>query len=271
MPRPKKVEAKSKAKKSNPPQPEPKKVQTEQERLDAETLRYIELIDIVRTTTDPDVENTAFIEIFEKLKPRIQKMISHFRIPGLNADDIMQEALVALRIKAIKDYDQERGSGEGPAAFDRFALLCIRRHLFTEFKSSLHNNRKKILNQSLSLDQDTRGGDDDLCLSNIVPSVDGDMLDLLQDKEYFRNLMTNLIKHLSRFEREVLGLYAQRLSYEEIADKINAHRVKIKVNVKGIDNALSRIKKKARLIIDEYEKKEGVNYIKRHEEDADEY
>lgn len=266
MPRPrKKVGAKQSKAKPKPskkplPPPEPEDIKSEQEKLaEAENLRFIELIEIVRTTKNPKIENDAFIEIYERLKPRIQKMTNRFTIPGLNHDDIMQEALLALRIKAIKDYDQERGNGEGPAPFDRFALLCIRRHLSTEFKSSLQNNRKKVLNQSLSLDQESKGSDDDLSLSSIIPSVDGDILSGLQEREYFRNLMTNLVKHLSRFEREVLGLYAQRLSYEEIADKINERRVKIKVNVKGVDNALSRIKKKAKTIIAEYDAINGTD------------
>lgn len=274
MPRPKKkVEAKKSKAKPQPKkqlqqpaplpiqQTEPEDIQSEQDKLDKiDNIRFIELIETVRTTKNPKLENEAFVEIYEKLKPRIQKMTNRFTIPGLNNDDIMQEAMLALRIKAIKDYDQERGSGEGPALFDRFALLCIRRHLSTEFKSSLQNNRKKVLNQSLSLNQESKGGgDDNLSLSSIVPSLDGDILDGIQEREYFRNLMTGLVKHLSRFEREVLNLYAQRLSYEEIADKINERRVKIKVNVKGIDNALSRIKKKAKTIITEYDLLNNTN------------
>lgn len=265
MPNPRKKKGKSKAnpkqktKKPLPPPPEPI-VEIEPERLaEIENIRFIELIEIVRTTKNSRSENDAFIEIYEKLRPRIQKMTNRFSIPGLNNDDVMQEAMLALRSKAIKDYDQDRGSGEGLAMFDRFALLCIRRHLSTEFKSSLQNNRKKVLNQSISLNQEIRGSDDDLSLSNIVASKDGDIPDSLQNREYFRNLMSNLFKHLSKFEREVLFLYAQRLSYEEIADKINDRRVKIKVNVKGIDNALGRIKKKAKGIISEYDAINGTD------------
>jgi RNA polymerase sigma factor (sigma-70 family) len=253
-----KSKAQPKLEKKPLPPIEPENVKSEQDKLDEiDNIRFIELIEIVRTTNNPKTENAAFVEIYEKLKPRIQKMTNRFTIPGLNHDDILQEALVALHSKAIKDYDQTRGSGEGPAQFDRFALLCIRRHLSTEFKSSLQNNRKKVLNQSLSLDQEHRGNNDNLTLASIIPSMDGDILNGLQDREYFRNLITGLVKHLSPFERKVLSFYAQRLSYEEIADKINEHRVKIKVNVKGIDNALSRIKKKARSIITEQDKVES--------------
>ena len=45
-------------------------------------------------------------------------------------------------------------------------------------------------------------------------------------------------------------LYAQRYSYKEITDIINENREKVKINIKGVDNALSRIKIKARSLLD---------------------
>jgi len=220
-----------------------------------ENKRFVVLINLVRGSKNQNKVNQAFEEILENLSPRIQGMVNKFTIRGLDPNDVMQEALYALRYKAIKDYDKTRGTVVGVAPFDRFALLCIRRHLSTEFKSSLQNNRKKVLNQSISLNQESRGNNDDLSLINIIPSGDGNILEEVQEKEYFNGLMSNLFKSLSRFEREVLILYSQRFTYEEISDKINENRVKIIVNVKGIDNALSRIKNKAKVIITQYEKK----------------
>jgi DNA-binding CsgD family transcriptional regulator len=59
------------------------------------------------------------------------------------------------------------------------------------------------------------------------------------------------MEHLSDFEKKVLALYAQRFSYEEIADKLNRNGDGKKVNIKGVDNALSRIKIKAKQVVDE--------------------
>ena len=225
---------------------EKKQLKAKQDELD--NLAYIRLVDSIRATSNQNVIDGSFNRILDMLKPQIQYMVNRFNIPGLDSNDIMQEALFALRFKAIKDYDQTRGTGSGPASFKLFALLCIRRHLTTERKSSLNNNRKKILNQSMSLNQDTRNEEGEMSLAGIVPSKDANILDSLQKNESYRNLMTTLVKRLSKFEREVLVLYAQGFSYEEISSRINEKRVKIKVDVKGIDNALSRIKHKAKVI-----------------------
>lgn len=246
MPRPKKtVEVKNTNKKVVK-----KKEQTAEE---VENLRYIELIDTIRKSTNETLIDAAFQEIAERLKPRMQRVVFKFNIPGYGSDDVLQEALFALRFKAIKDYDINRGAVAGPAPFERFAILCIRRHLATEFKAS-YQNKKKVLNSSMSLDQEQSGGEEELSLINIIPAKEGDVSEFLEQEESFKDIIQKLMQSLSRFEKQVFILYAQRNSYEEIAEKINAGRVKIKVNIKGIDNALSRIKHKGRTIIEKYEK-----------------
>lgn len=224
-----------------------------------DNLKYVQLINIIRKNKDKETTDKAFEAILQKLIPKIQKLISRFNIPGCNHDDIMQEALVALQFKAIKDYDKTRGSGEGPAPFDKFALLCIRRHLATEFKSS-YQNKKRVLNHSVSLDKESNngnGGEDDLSLAHVIADPDGqDLITSVGEDEYYRNLQTMLLNSLSRFEKEVYLLYAQRYSYDEIADRINAKRAKVRVNIKGVDNALSRIKHKAKEILEKYEANE---------------
>ena len=59
------------------------------------------------------------------------------------------------------------------------------------------------------------------------------------------------MEHLSEFEKKVLALYSQRFSYEEISDMLNKSGEEKKINIKGVDNALSRIKIKAKIVVDE--------------------
>ncbi len=218
-------------------------------------LKCISLVNIIRKNNQHKA-NKAFDDLLVIILPKVQKLISRFNIPGCDNTDILQEALFALRFKAIKDYDKDRSSGDGPAPFDKFALLCIRRHLATEFKSS-YQNKKRILNQSVSLDKEskkTNSFDEDLSLSNII--TNDNFLDLITEvgeKEYFNDLHSFLLESLSDFEKVVFVLYTQKYSYEEIAEKINQGRFKITVNVKGVDNALSRIKNKAKSILEKYE------------------
>tara|TARA_B100001564_G_C20479715_1_gene596519 strand:- start:457 stop:804 length:348 start_codon:yes stop_codon:yes gene_type:complete len=106
---------------------------------------------------------------------------------------------------------------------------------------------------SLNQESSRSSGDEELSLINIIDSGDAPIIDQIEDREYYMDLMTKLLKSLSPFEKEVFLLYAQRYSYEEIADLINEKRVKVKINIKGVDNALSRIKHKAKIILVQYE------------------
>jgi RNA polymerase sporulation-specific sigma factor len=218
--------------------------------VDPEILYYIKLINKIRRSKDEQKINEAFTLVIKGLDPKIKKICNRYRIPGHDFDDIYAEALFALRYKAIKDYDEDRGSGEGPAAFDRFALLCIRRHLATTLKTA-HQNRKKILNGCIPLHQDNRSsGDDDLSLINILPATKGDILTEVQQSEEFKTLVNNLLKKLSKFEKNVFYLYARQYTYEEIADIINGKfPQKDVVDIKGVDNALSRIKNKGKTLM----------------------
>lgn len=217
----------------------------------ANIMYYIGLVDTIRTSTKQPIIDDAFRKIAIGLEPKMKKIAGKFKIPGYHFDDVYQESLYALRFKAIKDYDQTRGSGEGPAPFDRFALLCIRRHLATTLKTS-HQNRKKILNSCKSLDQDRSSDNEDLSLVNILPKTEGDVCTEITQKEYFRTLVNKLLSKLSDFEKQVFFLYARQYTYEEIADSINfvtpPKSGEKEVNIKSVDNALSRIKSKSRTI-----------------------
>lgn len=266
MPRPKKkVESKSK-KKITKKQVVKKEVQIELPQEEKDNLLYIEYIYSIRKAETEEESNKCFENILELLKPRIQKIVSKFNIPGLDTNDVYQESLYALRYKAIKDYDKLRGSGEGLASFERFAVLCIRRHLATEFKSSFQN-KKKALNTAASLDQESNGNDEDLSLINIVPAPGGSVVDGLQNNELRRNFLTGLLQSLSGFEKAVFQFYANGDSYEEIAARINKKQPKARVNVKSIDNALSRIKHKAKSLVDQNEEYKSLVPQKRKQMD----
>ena len=221
-----------------------------------EDLKYEDLVEIVRGKSRKARKNKAYNEIEKRIKIKILYIIRKFYIPGLNSDDVLQEALFALRFKAIPDYDGSRGSGDLPYPFDKFAMLCIRRHLSTILKSSFQN-KKKALNTSLSLDQDRGSHDDEnLYLSDILPKTDVTIIDLIGEKEYYKTLFSGLYRKLSKLEKIVFVLYTYRFSYEEITAKINKiyrkNGVKRLVNVKSIDNSLSRIKQKGKEIFDKY-------------------
>ena len=226
-------------------------------------MEFSDLVDIVRSRgrVDKKKVNNAYNEIHIRMKLKISYLVNKFYIPGHNSDDIRQEALFALRYKAIPDYRKEVIGRNGPYPFDKFAVLCIRRHLSTLLKTC-YQNKQKTLNTSLSLDQDRNDSSDEvLFLVDIIPRTDGAILDEVGDKEYYKFLFNKLYEKLSKFEKQVFILYSQKYSYEEIAvlikkkskqDNSKNKRKSIKDIIKSVDNALSRLKTKGKEIFNKY-------------------
>jgi RNA polymerase sporulation-specific sigma factor len=215
-------------------------------------LRYEDLVEIVRGKGIRKSKESAYNEIELRIKFKILYIVRKFYIPGCNHDDILQEALYALRFKAIPDYDKTKGRGGEAYPFDKFAILCIRRHLSTLLKSSFQNKRK-ALNTSLSLDQDRGSNEDEnIYLSDILPKTNFDLVSILGEKEYYSNLFNTLYSKLSELERYVYLLYIKKYSYDEMTAKINKEYkkkgYKKRYNIKSIDNSISRIKAKAKAI-----------------------
>jgi len=199
--------------------------------------------------------NAAYEELQERLKPKIGSLINQFYIPGCNCDDIFQEALYALRYKAIPDYRRYKES-KGPYPFESFAILCIRRHLSTLLKSSFQH-KKKTLNTSISLSQEQSNSDDnELFLINIVPNSNGITSENVEQNEYYRRLFNKLFENLSKLEKKIFLLYIRKYSYDEMTAIVNKNykrnKKKTRINVKSVDNALSRIKIKANIIYKKY-------------------
>ena len=216
----------------------------------------INLVDIVRKARKKEKINKAFEEIINILDIKIKQISYRFNIAGFGFNDVYQEALYALRYKAIKDYDPDRGSTDEPYPFDKFAMLCMRRHLSTIRKTS-YQNKKKVLNFSISLDQE-RGdygsgqGDEQFSLMDLIPQTTISVVDKIEKTEYYKQLFESLLDKLSSFEQEVFILYIKKYSYEQITKIINKKRYIIqdkKIDVKSVDNAIVRIKHKSKTIL----------------------
>jgi RNA polymerase sporulation-specific sigma factor len=223
--------------------------------------RFIDLVDIVRKSKNSKEVNIAFNEIIELMQPKIKQISYKMNIPGCQIEDLTQEALIALCFKAIKDYDPTRSLRSNISPFDSFASLCIRRHLSTKLKSSFQS-KQKVLNSSISLDQDRSKSDsqeEPVSLADIVPSDDcGNVASDVSEKEDYNLLIKLLWGKMSYLERQVFVLYRQNFSYEKIAELINnknkeSKKHKVEINVKSVDNALSRVKYKAKKIYQNHE------------------
>lgn len=215
---------------------------------------YVPLSDLViklKNVVQHKYKDKYFQEILERIDPLVKKISYKYNVSGHDNSDIYQEALFALRFKAIRDFDIERTNEGDVVCFEKFAALCIKRHLSTLLKTSFQN-KQYTLNSSVSMNADkkTDSGDETGSLSDILSGDFEEDLDRMIKEEQFSLIISELMKVLSSFEKKVLLLYAQRYSYKEIADIINENREKVKINIKGVDNALSRIKIKAKTLLD---------------------
>ena len=154
-------------------------------------------------------------------------------LAGADKEDIVQEGMIGL-YKAIRDFRADRNS-----AFRAFAELCITRQIITAIKTA--TRQKHIpLNSYVSLNKPTgpEGDDDGRSLGDVLVSVDVvDPADLVISAEEIAAIKESMGKVLSELETEVLQLYMDGKSYQEIAGYLGRH-------VKSIDNALQRIKRK---------------------------
>jgi len=151
---------------------------------------------------------------------------------GADSDDIEQEGLIGL-YKAARDFRPER-----QASFRAFAELCITRQVITAVKTATRQKHQP-LNQYVSI-SGVRGGDEPGERS-VEEMLDGhhvgDPADTVVSNERMDAMRRSMADMLSQLEVDVLRLYVEGKSYQEIGRQLGRH-------VKSIDNALQRIKRK---------------------------
>lgn len=161
---------------------------------------------------------------------------SYFLIGG-DREDVVQEGMIGL-YKAIRDYKPDKLS-----SFKGFAELCITRQIITAIKTA--TRQKHIpLNSSISLDHPVYSEESERTLLDMLAGAPlEDPEDLMIHKEDFKHMENEMQKVLSRLERQVLTLYLDGQTYQEISSVLNRQ-------VKSVDNALQRIKKKLELYME---------------------
>ncbi|WP_097073452.1 RNA polymerase sporulation sigma factor SigH [Ureibacillus xyleni] len=163
--------------------------------------------------------------MFVKAKAR-----SYFLI-GADKEDIVQEGMIGL-YKAVRDF-----KGDKLSSFRAFAELCITRQIITAIKTA--TRQKHIpLNSYVSLDKPIYDEESDRTLMDIITSSESeDPEHLMINREEYSHLEMKIGEILSELEQQVLALYLDGQSYNEISEELNRH-------VKSIDNALQRVKRK---------------------------
>ena len=194
--------------------------------------------ELIRRLRAGDASVTDYI--MDKYKNLVRKEAKAMYLLGGDNDDLIQEGMIGL-FKAIRDYDVEQET-----SFATFAKLCIARQINTAVK--LSNRQKHIpLNSYVSLNKPVFDEESERTLGEVVVTEkDGNPEDLFINQENLMDIESTMNKILSPLEQEVVGLYLEGKSYQEIAEQLNRH-------VKSVDNALQRVKRKLEQYLDKRE------------------
>lgn len=197
------------------------------ERVAYEDLTDQELVSRARSGEDQGLET-----LLERYRSFARAKARSYFLAGSDREDVIQEGMIGL-FKAVRDFDVAQ---ETP--FRAFAELCISRQILTAIKTA-NRHKHQPLNSSVSLDAPAySSGTSETPLSDhlIAPNFN-DPAELVVSAEEIEAIRDSMRENLTKLEGDVLRLYMDGKSYEEIAGALGNH-------VKSIDNALQRIKRK---------------------------
>jgi RNA polymerase sporulation-specific sigma factor len=187
-------------------------------------------------------DSGALEYLINKYKNFVRAKARSYFLIGADHEDIVQEGMIGL-YKAVRDFN-----GDKLSSFKAFAELCITRQIITAIKTA--TRQKHIpLNSYVSLDKPLYDEESDRTLLDVICGTRvTDPEELLINQEEFADIELKMGELLSDLERQVLMLYLDGRSYQEISVDLNRH-------VKSIDNALQRVKRK----LERYVELKGVS------------
>lgn len=162
-------------------------------------------------------DDNAFAALAAALMPAIRARAVALACANMDADDLVQEGMLAL-LSAVHTY--QVGS---EASFQTFAGVCIRNRMLSALRKA--NGGKSVRTQ------DTVPLEADLPAPELTVEAYGDL------REECETLLRRVDTRLSSNERTVLYLFLSGLSYREIAERLGK-------TPKSVDNALQRVRRK---------------------------
>lgn len=169
--------------------------------------------------------------LLKKYKDAVRIKANMYYMAGADEDDVMQEGMIGL-MKAIRQYSPER-----EASFGTFAGICITKQIISAIRSA-DRDKHKALNTSVSLSRPLETGNEEVTLADTLSSGTGESPEeMLIFKDIVYYILHNGDNIFSEFEMNVLSEFIKGNDYEKIADKLGK-------NVKSVDNAMQRTRKK---------------------------
>jgi len=182
-------------------------------------LSFLEDAELCRYSREGNVlAEETLVHRYTKL---VRALARPYFLYGGDFEDRLQEGLMGL-LSAIRDYDPESG-----VPFRKYAEVCVRNRLYSAIRAA---NREK--NAPLNYAEPLLDGTDE----PVGPEEETPEERLLH-RERYQELTEAIRALLSPLENQVLELYLQGLSYDEIGQQTGK-------GAKASDNAVQRIRKK---------------------------
>ncbi len=177
-------------------------------------------------------DNPALEFLLDKYRNFVKAKARSYFLIGADREDLIQEGMIGL-FKAIRDYREDKQS-----SFRVFAELCITRQMITAIKMATRQKHVP-LNSYVSLNRSAffEGESERTLLETLSGCEIADPVELVISGEEAKTIRSGFKEILSEFEADVLNLYMEGKTYQQIAEELNRH-------VKSVDNALQRIKRK---------------------------
>lgn len=198
---------------------------------DLDQQGHVDIVDegLVRRARAGDQQ--AMDQIIARYRGFVRLKASAYFLAGGDSEDLIQEGLIGL-FKAVRDYRPER-----EASFRSFAELCVTRQIITAIKTAARNKHTP-LNTYVSFSNTRAGSEQETTLADVLPDDPvTDPVNQAISTEELQSLVECLGKVLSPLESQVLAMYLEGRSYEEVAERLDC-------NPKSVDNALQRVKRK---------------------------
>ena len=187
-----------------------------------------ELKKLIKNASDGSTH--ALSELYERYKPLIESEVRRHTNPDMtnqDIDDLRQEAMICF-CRAVCNYEYSEDGVE----FGLYAKICIGNALVSYLR---YYNRHKN-NRVISIDDVVKF--ENKCEFS-------DPMDKLIEEENFRNLERRIQSSLSPYESKVWWMYVSGMSAQEIALRLDG------VDVRSVNNAIYRIRKKLRSVLGE--------------------
>lgn len=166
--------------------------------------------------------------LLQRFKGRVYKEMKALYTTNSHYDDYVQEGMIGL-YNAINQYNNS-----GVKFFIGLADVCIKRRI-SNYKKQIYRKKHQVLNNYVSLDIENHPSVYGQCISS------NDLSEAMVMKETKQLLMRQFMDILTDLEKKVWFYHSHQLSHLEISHQVF-------VPIKGVDNAMQRIKAKIKQI-----------------------